>query len=219
MKLVEQDEARQNRTASKRPAASRVAPLVGGVGRGGSSLPGWLESVLRQRGGVKENTTMQCLTKYEDMLRTEVGRGIIEDHGGWMALSPERRQELTAEIDAMAVRVVHVAGMFCPAMLSQTPPAIHIHSSNGTFVGWGCGREDHVYARCAKCRSESDSQWTHLTKDDLDGLLKGASGCAGQSVSCPCVCVCPPPPNRVPPPNSVSVCTPTQCMCCGYSVL
>lgn len=142
-----------------------------------------MESVLRANGGARANTTMQCLSKYAEQLRVEIGKKTMDGHGGWEALSSEQQKAVTAEIDALELRVVHVTGMFCPVMLCEKRPRAYVHSRNGTFLGYVCGGDGAVYAKCSECRAVNN-EWTHLTEEGLKGLLSGAKDGSGQCFPC-----------------------------------
>jgi len=132
----------------------------GGVERKKVHLPPWIESVLNSNGAAayKLNTTMGCLDRQKEWLLSTRAWGDL--------------------------RVVHVTQMFCPALLCNLPPVLHIHQNNGCMLAWDAQEETEVYLKCAYCNMKSvdtvepreegatvTGSWLRLTEDGLRRLM------------------------------------------------
>ena len=168
--ICDRTEAPRNRTVANAPSATsqggETHPFAG-VGKAkGSSLPGWLESVLVKNGGYKLNTSMSCLSVHRDHLQSC--------------------------LEVSTVAAVHVTHMFCPAYMCQSPPSLHIHSNNGGIVAWDTAEEaqEVVYVRCPYCRMQSvngdpsdplamcvDRGWLRLTRPLLESITHTGTSC------------------------------------------
>jgi len=150
--------AQQTRTAAKHRAASKVggpnqSPLMGGGGAGSSVLPAWMLSTVvdSSRGGYIENR--DSATKYFAQLM-----GLVSE-----------------EEKAKAWVAVHIGGgaAACPMCLSEDPPRMYAHKSNGVIVALVPSSESPpsvVYARCTECCVVSDTTNPHV------GRLMKSSG-------------------------------------------
>lgn len=104
-------------------------------------------------GKVEIQTTMPCLTHLGEKLGSVLARD--------------------------TVKVARVKPMVCPSML----PKRHIHSNNGTYLGYDTSDADTVYIRCAACKNLPQlpdvpphllqAGWLPLTEEKLRNLLTG----------------------------------------------
>ena len=80
--------------------------------------------------------------------------------------------------------MVHVTQMFCPALLCNFPPVLHIHQNNGCMMAWDAQEDTEVYLKCAYCNMKSvdtvepreegatvTGSWLRLTEDGLRRLM------------------------------------------------
>ena len=177
----------QSRTAARHHAAlkgggARTSPLVGGGGAGSSVLPAWMLSTVvdSSRGGYTENrdSAVTYFSQLMDMLDEE------DKKKQWVA--------------------VHIGGgaAACPMCLSEDPPRMYSHKSNGVIVALVPSESPSVvYTRCTECYVASDttnphverllrsdekpSCWMKLSKEGVKSLMEDMKE-AGKGV---CVCV------------------------------
>ena len=148
----------QSRTAAKHRAISGddvwggmggpPIPLGGRVGSS-SILPAWMSSIIRDcMGGYAERR--ESAQRYHSQLLC-----FLDEQ--------ERKRQYESR---------HIANgaLPCPMSLSEDPPKIVPHRSNGVIVSLDLSNPTVVYARCTKCSEVSATTNSHVTR------LVGCSG-------------------------------------------
>lgn len=101
--------------------------------------------------------------------------------------------------DEKELVMARVSNMPCPVNLDKKPSKVHVHPSNGVFVGV---RGNVIYCSCSECKFDEDRggslnlvegterlrySWAVITEEEYYTLVTGEH--SPSPATCACVCV------------------------------